>query len=344
MIREEIGSGSTIEEAAAAAVKKLEAPEGVDVKTEVTDTGTKKFFGLFGSNIVKVRAYYELPDEAPAPAAPAKDAAAKKPAPAKQQEKAASKAQPKQEPKPAKKPIVQSGTDYTPAKNYIAAMLGGMGIENPQIEISEIEDGLNVELDCGDDYGVVIGRRGETLDAIQYLLRLFVNKGNTNYKRVSVNVGNYREKRENTLTELAKKNAAKVLKYGRNVVLEPMNPYERRVIHTAVQAIEGVESHSIGADLDRRVVISLAPGFKATNPGSGKYNNDKRRDGYKDGSRDSGKGNGSRSGDYRRNDRPKTQNAPSQPQRPPRSDINGTSRYGKIERPAAANKSDEPSE
>mgnify|MGYP000146358723 CR=1 FL=1 len=97
---------------------------------------------------------------------------------------------------------------------------------------------LIFELDCGDDYGIVIGRRGETLDAIQYLARMVANRGVSGYKRVSINIGNYREKRKGALVSLAKKDAARAVRTGRNITLEPMNPYERRIIHTAVQEVE----------------------------------------------------------------------------------------------------------
>lgn len=118
------------------------------------------------------------------------------------------------------------------------------------------------------NHGAIIGRRGETLDALQYLTSLVANRGTEEYIRVSLNVGDYREKRDETLRGLARKSASQVLKYGRNVVLEPMNPYERRVIHTEIQEIEGVKSHSIGSDSDRRVVISLEEGVKPTHGGN----------------------------------------------------------------------------
>ena len=151
-----------------------------------------------------------------------------------------------------------------------------MGVAQVEAEAYRTKDNeVIIELDCGEDYGIVIGRRGENLDAIQYLTRLVANKHKLadEYVRISVNVGNYREKRKNTLRELAKKNAEKVLKYGRNVTFEPMNPYERRIIHTTIQEIEGVTSHSVGADAGRRVVITLAEGTKPTHPSKGGYNN-----------------------------------------------------------------------
>ncbi len=211
---------------------------------------------------------------------------------------------------------------FAKAKAYILNILTNLGVENAEISVEADEEDVRFSINCGEDYGSVIGRRGETLDAIQYLARLVVNRGLENYKRVSINVGNYREKRENTLRSLAHKNAAKVKKYGRNVVLEPMNPYERRIIHTTIQEIEGVTSHSVGSDSDRKVVITLEEGFKPTH--SGGYNN-RGKGGYNKG--------GNRGG-YRGNRGGRSYNnseASSAPSRAPRSDSAGASLYGKIE-------------
>ena len=208
---------------------------------------------------------------------------------------------------------------FMKAKDYILTILKSLGIDEAEIEVEADKEDVRISISCGDDYGSVIGRRGETLDAIQYLTRLVINRGSEEYKRVSINVGNYREKRENTLRALARKNAAKVRKYGRNVVLEPMNPYERRIIHTTVQEIEGVTSHSVGSDGDRKVVITLEEGVKPTNGG---YN--RGRGGYNKGGRGGYRG-GNRGG-YRREEG----DAPAAPARAPRSDSAG-SLYGKIE-------------
>ena len=206
---------------------------------------------------------------------------------------------------------------FASIKAYINRILSALGAENPEINV-HVENGEDVKIDinCGEDYGSVIGRRGETLDAIQYLTRLVLNRETDEYKRVSINVGNYREKREATLRSLAKKNAARVRKYGRNVVLDPMNPYERRIIHTTIQEIEGVTSHSVGSDDERKVVITLEEGVKPLN-GGGNYN--RGRGGYN-------------KGGYNRNrvGRSYEKSASSAPSREPRSDTAGTL-YGKIE-------------
>ena len=213
---------------------------------------------------------------------------------------------------------------FANAETYLRNILKGMGVEEAKIEFSTEEDTVMIQLDCGKDQGTVIGRRGETLDAIQYLVRLIINKDSDGYKRVSINVGSYREKREETLREVANKNAARVKKYGRNVVLDPMNPYERRVIHTAIQKIEGVESYSIGSDSDRRVVITLSEGFVAENGVEGGKNNRDYR---------GGKGGRNGKGGYRSGSRGKGAPATktTAPSRPPRSDNSTASLYGKIE-------------
>ena len=213
---------------------------------------------------------------------------------------------------------------FANAETYLRNILKGMGVEEAKIEFSTEEDTVMIQLDCGKDQGTVIGRRGETLDAIQYLVRLIINKDSDGYKRVSINVGSYREKREETLREVANKNAARVKKYGRNVVLDPMNPYERRVIHTAIQKIEGVESYSIGSDSDRRVVITLSEGFVAENGVEGGKNNRDYR---------GGKGGRNGKGGYRSGSRGKGAAATktTAPSRPPRSDNATASLYGKIE-------------
>ncbi len=138
------------------------------------------------------------------------------------------------------------------AYNYIKSILDKMGI-NSEGTIEETENGAVINFD-GD--GAIIGRRGETLDALQYLASMICNKGDKEYYRITVDSCNYREKRKKTLEELAGKIAKSVLKSGRSTTLEPMNPYERRIIHSAISEIEGVSSRSIGEEPNRKVVIS----------------------------------------------------------------------------------------
>ena len=327
MIHEATGTGATIEEAQENARKALNAPESADVRTEILAMPTKKVLGLFGGSPAKARAYYETPD-APAPKE-------KKPAPAKVEKKEAPKAPAKTEAKKEEavsapevevedvKISIADSKSLTAAADYLKKVLTGMGVAQVEADAYRTKDNeVIIELDCGEDYGIVIGRRGENLDAIQYLTRLVANKYKTadEYSRISVNVGNYREKRKNTLRELAKKNAEKVLKYGRNVTFEPMNPYERRIIHTTIQEIEGVTSHSVGADAGRRVVITLAEGTKPTHPSKGGYNNRRGgKGGYGNRNQRGGRGNG----------RSQSVDAPA---RAPRTDAGAekVSLYGKI--------------
>lgn len=304
MIHEATATGATVEEALANARAALGAPALADVHTEIISVPTKKILGLFGGSPAKARAYYETPDvpEKKAPVKKAEKKEAPKAAPAKAEKKEAHKAEKKEavEAKEAVRTPVDaaSSKSITAAVDYITAVVKGMGVESVDIQVYSTEEKeIILELDCGDDYGIVIGRRGETLDSIQYLTRLVANKTKLDgeYSRISINVGNYREKRKNTLRELAKKNSEKVLKYGRNVTFEPMNPYERRIIHTAVQEIEGVTSHSVGADASRRVVITLAEGVKPTHPSKGGYNRGRGgRGGYNRGGNRGGRSQSSR--------------------------------------------------
>lgn len=330
MIHEAIATGATVDEARANAIAELKAPKDADIHTEILAMPTKKILGLFGGSPAKARAYYETPD------APKAKAEAPKTAPRKAEKARAEKAAPKAEVKAAAEAPVKaeeakssveidiaSSKSIQSAVDYLTAVLKGMGVAEMSAKAFRTsDDEIILELDCGEDYGIVIGRRGETLDSIQYLTRLVANKYKTEneYARISINIGSYREKRKNTLRALAKKNSEKVLKYGRNVTFEPMNPYERRIIHTAVQEIEGVTSHSVGSDSNRRVVITLAEGVKPTHPSKGGYNN--RGRGGKGGYNNRGR-------DNRRNNNSYT---PSGEQRAPRTDAGAqkVSLYGKI--------------
>lgn len=127
------------------------------------------------------------------------------------------------------------------------------------IEREEDEESILLKV-TGKDSGIIIGRRGETLDALQYLTSLVVNKNSDEYKRVTIDIENYRQKREDTLIRLADRLADRVIRYRRNVTLEPMNPYERRIIHSTLQNNEYVETYSVGEDPNRKVVITLKQG------------------------------------------------------------------------------------
>ncbi len=140
---------------------------------------------------------------------------------------------------------------------FLEDVLKKMGVEQVSITIKEDGDNYAISLE-GEDLGFIIGRRGDTLDALQYLTGLVANRVGGSYHRVSINIGNYREKREKTLSGLARKAAIQAAKTGRNTSLEPMNPYERRIIHTAVQKVEGATSYSVGSEPNRHVVITAS--------------------------------------------------------------------------------------
>ncbi|GIM28979.1 DNA/RNA-binding protein [Clostridium polyendosporum] len=147
------------------------------------------------------------------------------------------------------------------AKNFLRNVLNLMDIK-AEIRIKEERDVVNINL-VGPKMGLIIGYRGETLDSLQYLVSLVINKGHDiTYKRVVLDTENYRGKREETLKRLAEKTAYKVRKSGRPFKLEPMNPYERRVIHSALQNDSSVYTYSEGEEPFRKIVIDLRRGQK----------------------------------------------------------------------------------
>ena len=130
-----------------------------------------------------------------------------------------------------------------------------------EIEYNEVENQMNIEL-SGDEMGMLIGKRGVTLDSLQYLVSLVINKKTEEYVKVKIDTENYRQRRKETLENLARNLAHKVKRIHKSVILEPMNPYERRVIHSTLQNDKYVETHSEGEEPYRKVVISLKPGFE----------------------------------------------------------------------------------
>jgi len=142
-------------------------------------------------------------------------------------------------------------------KEFLTKVFEAMNMEVAiNIETDEEENEMSIDL-TGKEMGVLIGKRGQTLDALQYLTSLVVNKGNNSYVRVKVDTENYRKRRKDTLENLAKNLAYKVKRTKRPVSLEPMNPYERRVIHSALQNDKYVSTHSEGEEPFRRVIITL---------------------------------------------------------------------------------------
>ena len=149
--------------------------------------------------------------------------------------------------------VSEKATTSGSAEEFLNGIFERMGVP-ATATATETEDALKIDL-TGDSTGVLIGRRGETLDALQYLTSLVVNRNRDEYLRVVVDTENYREKREETLVKLANRIAAKVSKTGKRVVLEPMNPYERRILHSTLQDHPKVETVSEGEEPYRKVVI-----------------------------------------------------------------------------------------
>ena len=231
-----------------------------DVSVEILERAKSGFLGI-GASPARVRVSYECPDEEPVKApAPAKSEpkprAEKKPAPEKK---------PAAAPAPAAKPAdPDEPAVYGEIRAFLSGLLERMGV-NAEIEIGPRENGgVNVNL-TGAAMGAIIGRRGETLDAIQHLTNYVVNKTNDKHLHISVDAEAYRAKREESLARLAEKMAEKAIKYKRSMALEPMNSYERHVIHTALQNYEGVTTSSTGVEPNRRVVVSYVKPDKPDN-------------------------------------------------------------------------------
>lgn len=261
MIKEAIGFGNTVDEAKEDAISRLGAKIDEDIQFEIISLPKKKVLGIFGGAQAEVKACVERPDK---PAKrngkqPSKSENGvkgdKKPA----AKKADTKATPKTK-EVEKQPVEAIDSSLVPADSktgraiaYLKAILKSLGCENTEIKAEIRENSALISLD-GEGLGVIIGHRGETLDAVQHLVSLAANKSG-GYFKVTLNIGNYREKREQTLVELANRVAEQVKRNSRNRALEPMSAYERRIIHTAVQEIEGVNSASVGEGSSRRVVI-----------------------------------------------------------------------------------------
>ena len=256
-------SGKNENAAISAALDKLGLDRD-DVSVEIIERAKSGFLGI-GASPAVVRISYEVPDEVPA-AKPAKEKKAEapkaepKPEQPKQKkekkpEKAPAKAEVKAEPKTQpKQPVEGECAEHAEIRAFLEGLLSRMGV-SADIEISDRDDGVFVDL-SGSGIGSVIGRRGETLDAVQHLTNYVINKGTDKHVRINVDAENYRARREESLTKLAEKMAEKVIKYKRSMALEPMNSYERHVIHSALQNYEGVTTSSTGTEPNRRVVVS----------------------------------------------------------------------------------------
>lgn len=259
MIKEAIGFGATVDEAKEDAILKLGAKIEEDVQIEIISLPKKKVLGLFGGAQAEVKAYVERPDKPakknnkPAKKTETQAKPEKKEKPQKQEPKKAEPKVEKTEIEAVDQSLIDAASPTGKAIAYLNAILKNLGCENLNVKAAVRENGAIIIVD-GEGLGVVIGHRGETLDALQHLVSLAANNSG-GYFKVTLNIGDYREKREETLKSLATRVADQVKRNSRNRALEPMSAYERRIIHTAVQEIEGVCSASIGEGKNRRVVI-----------------------------------------------------------------------------------------
>ena len=273
-------SGKTVEEALAKALAQLQMDRD-DVSVRVLERAKSGFLGLGASPAVIRVTYGEEMEEAPTepvrpepivepkPAAPKAERPQRSERPAKQEKPRAPKPE-KAEPKPETedKPAEVSAS-LTPAplgeevddakaqaiKKFLVGLLQQMEVE-AEVRVYQPEKGRYKVILEGKSLGALIGRRGETLDAIQQLTSYAVNRGGDRRCRVQLDAENYRERREQSLCRLAEKMAEKAVRYRRNVTMEPMNAYERHVIHTALQDTPHVTTYSTGVDPNRRVIIA----------------------------------------------------------------------------------------
>ena len=236
-------SARTEDAAIAAALKELGLDRD-DVSVEILERAKSGFFG-FGASPAVIRVTYECPDE---PEIVEEPKIERKP---ERVEKATA-----EHAEPEKSSVKEAEDDeYAAIRDFLGGLLERMGVR-ANMEFSRRENGgINVNL-SGNGMGVIIGRRGETLDAIQHLTNYAVNKGSDKHMHISIDAESYRSKREESLTKLAEKMAEKAIKYKRSMALEPMNSYERHVIHTALQNYKGVTTNSTGVEPNRRVVVS----------------------------------------------------------------------------------------
>lgn len=285
MKREIVATGKDIAEAKENARAALGAGPLDDVQFEIVELGSRGIFGVIGVKPAKVRAFIETPDapekterherrERPAKdanRAPRRDGRTgdKKPNAPKAPQNEIPKFTPatKSEPKSVVIPEadlkmerkeVADGEDVS--FDFIKTLLSDVGL-NANAELYSCEDGTRRINIVGEDASILIGHHGDTLDALQYLANLASAqknaKGERDKSRVTIDIEGYRAKREATLRSLARRMAAKALRQKRSIMLEPMSAYERRIIHSEIQGIEGVSTNSIGSDNNRKIVIYL---------------------------------------------------------------------------------------
>ena len=323
MIRTQEATGKTVDEARANACALLGVQaDDLNVSYEVLEMPQKTGFLGLKLTPAKVRVSVEEPDapaaapaaetpaevSAPAEAAPAGTPAEEAvPAPAEEApaEEKAGETAPAAEPAEApaaeeaevEVPInIEENNKVKAAVEYLQEVIAKMGVENVTFSAVQKGEATIIRLD-GEQLGALIGRRGETMESLSYLASLVANRLEGDYIKLGLDVAGYRDKRESDLTALAQRIGAKVRKTGRSFAMEPMNPYERRIIHSAISKMEGVRSESKGEGRDRRVVIySTAPDAQTENtygerrprggrPGNGRRPGGNRNGGYRGGSR-----------------------------------------------------------
>jgi spoIIIJ-associated protein len=287
MLKETIATGKDILEAQENARAALGAGPLDDVQFEILYAGSKGIFGIIGVKPAKVRAYMELPDaeerhrrKSERPRRENKENNNAKNEPQKTEQHSEKKNKNKQnhqkkkdnqkKEEKAKSPVipelelklepkvVSAGEDMS--FDFVKTVISDIGL-SAEASLYSCEDGTRRIVISGDDASTLIGHHGDTLDALQYLANLASAKKNVNGERdksrVTIDIEGYRAKREETLRALARRMAAKVLRNRRSVMLEPMTPYERRIIHSEIQNIEGVSTNSVGSDNNRKIVIFL---------------------------------------------------------------------------------------
>ena len=314
MIRTQESTGKTVDEAFAKACALLGVQaEDENVSREVLEYPQKTGFLGLKTTPAKVRVSVELPD-APA-AVPAKpvEVVAEQPvetaapvqeaAPVAEEVPAAvaepaAPAEAAEEAEEVEVPIViEENAKVKAAVDYLREVITLMGVENVTFSAVQKGEATIIRLD-GEKLGALIGRRGETMESLSYLASLVANRLEGDYIKLGLDVAGYRDKRESDLTALAQRIGAKVRKTGRSFAMEPMNPYERRIIHSAISKMEGVRSESKGEGRDRRVVIySTAPDAQTENT----YGERRGRGGNRNGRRPGGNRNGGYRGERRSN-------------------------------------------
>ena len=304
MIRTQESTGKTVDEARAKACALLGVQaDDLNVSYEVLEMPQKTGFLGLKTTPAKVRVRVELPDApAAAPAKPVEPVAEQPVEPAapaaEQPAEAAEEAEEVEEPI-----VIEENAKVKAAVDYLREVITLMGVENVTFSAVQKGEATIIRLD-GEKLGALIGRRGETMESLSYLASLVANRLEGDYIKLGLDVAGYRDKRESDLTALAQRIGAKVRKTGRSFAMEPMNPYERRIIHSAISKMEGVRSESKGEGRDRRVVIySTAPDAQTDNTygerrprGNGRRPGGNRNGGFRGGRGSSPRNGGPRNG------------------------------------------------